>query len=134
VSTSPGIEFGLLIKAMGISTGPAAKVFQDFIKSGGKGCDGWLTHCDVTRKKITDHHGPTLDNVMVPATRRCRVSGEVPEDLRVVHPIEAFGDFGDQGRLVSTEELPADTPLQKKVKRAKLTRCEILAIVLYTGA
>ena len=123
-----------MIKAMRISTGPAAKVFQDFVKSGGTGSDGWLKHGDVTRKKITDHHGPTLHKVLAPATRRCRVSGEALEDLRVVHPIEAFGDFGDEGRLKSTEELPTDTPLQKKIKRAKLTRCEILAIVLYTGA
>ena len=114
------------MKAMGISTGSASKVLQDFIESGGKGSDGWLTRGEVTRKN---------DKVLAPETRRCRQrGGEVLEDLRVLQPIEAFCDFGENGRLKSFVVCDADTPLQKKVKRAKLTRCEILAIVLYTGA
>jgi hypothetical protein len=121
------------MKAMGISTGSARKVLQDFIKSGGKGCDGWLTRGQVTRKTITAY-GQTLDKVLVPETRCCRQrGGEVPEDLRVLQPIEAFGDFGEDGRLKSFQVCDTDTPLQKKVKRAKLTRQEVVAIVLYTG-
>jgi hypothetical protein len=121
------------MKAMGISTGSASKVFEDFINSGGKGCDGWLTRGQVTRKTITAY-GQTLDKVLVPETRCCRQrGGEVPEDLRVLQPIEAFGDFGEDGRLKSFQVCDTDTPLQKKVKRAKLTRQEVVAIVLYTG-
>ena len=118
---------------MGISTGSASKVLQDYIKSGGKGSDGWLTRGEVTRKKVTAH-GQTLDKVLVAETHRCRQKGGgVPEDLRVLQPIEAFGDFGEDGRLKSFKVRHTDTPLQKKVKRARLTRMEIVAVVLYTG-
>ena len=112
------------MKAMRISTGSASKVLLDFIKSGGQGSNnGWLT--EVTRKN---------DKVLAPETRRCRQSGgEVPEDLRVLQPIEAFGDFGEDGRLNSSEVCDTDTPLQNKVKRARLTRMEVVAVVLYTG-
>jgi hypothetical protein len=121
------------MKAMGISTGSASTVLQDFIKSGGKGSDGWLARGKVTRKTITAH-GQTLDKVLVSETRCCRQKGgQVPEDLRVLHPIEAFGDFGENGRLKSFVVCDTDTPLQKKVKRARLTRVEVVAVVLYTG-
>ena len=121
------------MKAMGISTGSASKVLQDLIKSGGKGSDGWLTRGQVTRKTITAH-GQTLDKVLVSETRCCRQrGGQVPEDLRVLQPIEAFGDFGEDGRLNSLLVCDTDTPLQKKVKRAGLTRVEVVAVVLYTG-
>ncbi len=105
---------------MGISTGSASKVWQDFIESGGQGSNnGWLTRGD---------------KVLVTMTHRCRQrGGGVPEDLRVLQPIEAFGDFGEDGRLKSPEVFLTDTPLQTTVKRAKLTRPEVVAIVLYTG-
>jgi hypothetical protein len=112
-----------VIEVMGISTGSASKVWQDFIESGGQGCKNkWLTRGD---------------KVLVTMTRRCRQrGGGVPEDLRVLQPIEAFGDFGEDGRLKSFPSFlvcDKDTPLQKTVKRAKLTRPEVVAIVLYTG-
>jgi hypothetical protein len=111
------------MKAMRISTGSASKVWQDFIESGGQGSNnGWL---------------PRGDKVLVAETRRCRQrGGGVPEDLRVLQPIEAFGDFGEDGRLKSFPSFlvcNTDTPLQKKVKRARLTRIEVVAVVLYTG-
>ena len=120
--------------AMGISTGSASKVLQDLIDSGGQGSNnGWLTRGDVTRKKVTAH-GQTLDKVLVTETSCCRQrGGGVSEDLRVLQPIEAFGDFGEDGRLKSFKVRHTDTPLQKKVKRARLTRMEIVAVVLYTG-
>jgi hypothetical protein len=120
--------------AMGISTGPASKVLQDLIDVGGQGSNnGWLTRGEVTRKKVTAH-GQTLDKVVVTETRCCRQrGGGVPEDLRTLLPIEAFGDFGEDGRLKSFLICDTDTPLQKKVKRAKLTRIEVVAVVLYTG-
>ena len=105
---------------MGISTGSARKVWQDFIESGGQGSDnGWQRRGD---------------KVLVTMTRRCRQSGGgVPEDLRVLQPIEAFGDFDEDGRLNSFIVCDTDTPLQNKVKRARLTRMEVVAVVLYTG-
>jgi len=120
-----------VIEAMGISTGSAR---QAFIESGGQGSNnGWLTRGEVTRKNVTAH-GETLDKVVVTETRCCRQrGGQVPEDLRVLQPIEAFGDFGEDGRLKSFKVRHTDTPLQKKVKRARLTRIEVVAVVLYTG-
>ena len=148
------------MEAMGISTGSASKVLQDLIKSGGKGSNAWLTRADVIErdamgrpvvldgvarmikkagffeKKWVKSHGQkvALEQVLVTMTRRCRQSGGgVPEDLRVLQPIEAFGDFGEDGRLKSLLVCDTDTPLQKKVKRARLTRIEVVAVVLYTG-
>jgi hypothetical protein len=148
------------MKAMGICTGSASKVLQDFIESVGKGSDGWLTRADVIgrdamgrpvvldgvarmikkagffEKKWVKPHGQkvALEQVLVTMTRRCRQSGGgVTEDLRVLQPIEAFGDFGEDGRLKSFKVRHTDTPLQKKVKRARVTRIEVLAVVLYTG-
>ena len=119
------------MKAMGISTGPGSKVLQTFMKSGGKGSE-WLTR-DVTKKQVTSH-GEMLEKVLVAGTRCCRQrGGQVPEDLRVLHPIEFFGDFTENGRLKSTQVCATDTPIQNKVKRANLTRPEIVAIVMYTG-
>jgi hypothetical protein len=117
------------MKAMRISTGSASKVLQDLIESGGQGSNnGWLT-----RKTVTAN-GQTLDKVLVAETRCCRQrGGAVPEDLRTLQPIEAFGDFGEDGRLNSSLVCDTDTPLQKKVKKARLTRAEVVAIVLYTG-
>ena len=108
------------MKAMRISKGSASKVWQDFIESGGQGSNnGWL---------------PRGDKVLVAETRRCRQrGGGVPEDLRVLQPIEAFGDFDEDGRLESFIVCDTDTPLQNKVKRARLTRMEVVAVVLYTG-
>ncbi len=84
-----------MIEAMGISTGSAR---QAFIESGGQGSNnGWQR---------------SGDKVLVTMTRRCRQrGGGVPEDLRVLQPIEAFGDFGEDGRLKSSKVCDADTPL-----------------------
>ena len=125
------MEYVTVMKVMGISTGPGSKVLQTFMKSGGKG-SGWLTR-DLTKKQVTSH-GQTLEKVLVAGTRCCRQrGGQVPEDLRVLHPIEFFGDFTENGQLNSTQVSATDTPIQNKVKRAKLTRPEIVAIVMYTG-
>jgi hypothetical protein len=109
-----------VIEAMGISTGSASKVWQAFIENGGQGSkNGWQRRGD---------------KVLVTMTRRCRQrGGGVPEDLRVLQPIEALGDFGEDGRLNSFIVCDTDTPLQNKVKRARLTRMEVVAVVLYTG-
>jgi hypothetical protein len=124
------MEYVAVMKGMGISTGPGHKVLQTFMESG-KG-SGWLTR-DLTKKQVTSH-GETLEKVLVAGTRCCRQrGGEVPEDLRVLHPIEFFGDFTENGRLKSTQVCATDTPLQNKVKRANLTRPEIVAIIMYTG-
>ena len=50
-----------------------------------------------------------------------------------MYPIAYYGEFGEDGRLVSYQECEADTPMQKNVKKAKLMRMEIVDIVLFTG-
>jgi hypothetical protein len=125
------LEYVTVMKGMGISTGPGSKVLQTFMKSGGKG-SGWMNR-DLTKKQVTSH-GETLEKVLVAGTRWCRQrGGQVPEDLRVLHPIEFFDDFTENGRLKSTQVCVTDTPLQNKVKLANLTRSEIVDIVMYTG-
>jgi hypothetical protein len=126
VSTTPAIEFQAVMKAMDISIGPASKALQAFVQSGGKGCEAkWITlddgNTEVKRLSMTE-------------TRRCRKSGggEPLLDLRVLNPIQYYGEFQEDGRLVSYEACDTDTPLQKKVKKARLTRMEIVAIVLYS--
>jgi hypothetical protein len=125
------MEYVTVMKGMGISMGPGSKVLQTFMESGGKG-SGWLTR-DLSKKQVTSH-GETLEKVLVAGTRCCRQrGGQVSEDLRILQPIEAFGDFGEDGRLKSFLVCDTDTPLQKKVKRAMLTRVEVVAIIMYTG-
>jgi hypothetical protein len=118
------------MKGMGISTGPASHVLQTFMKCGGKG-SGWLTR-GLTKKQVTSHE-ETMEKVLVAGTRCCRQrGGQVREDLRVLHPIESFGDFTENGQLKSMQVCATDTPLQNKFKWAKLTRQEIVAIMMYT--
>ncbi len=125
------MEYVTVMKGMGISTGPGSKVLQTFMMSGGEDSE-WRTR-DLTKKQVTSH-GQTLQKVLVAGTRCCRQrGGQVPEDLRVLHPIEFFGDFTEKGRLKSKQLCATDTPLQNKVKRAQLTRQEIVAIIMYTG-
>jgi hypothetical protein len=50
-----------------------------------------------------------------------------------LRPLEEYGVFREDGRLASYEINPDETALKKKVKRAKLTRGEIVAGILYTG-
>lgn len=109
VSTTPAIEYLTVVKAMGIDTGPVNKVLQTSLESGG--------------------------NVLVKETRCCRQKGgQLQGDVRVLRPIQDYGDFGEEGRLKSFEECGTDTPVQKKVKKARLTRMEVVAIVLSSGA
>jgi hypothetical protein len=45
-----------------------------------------------------------------------------------------WGGVADyDGRLKSTSVCATDTPLQRKVKRANLTRKEVVGIIMYTG-
>ena len=128
VSTTPVIEFQAFMKAMGldISIGPAIKALQAFVQSGGKGCE---TRC------ITFDDGNTeVKRLSMTETRHCRKSrgGEPLQDLRALNPIQHYGEFREDGRLVSYQACDTDTPLQTKVKKARLTRMEIIAIVLYS--
>jgi len=60
-------------------------------------------------------------------------AGETQPDLRVLRPIAFYGDFGDDGRLKDLLPNALDTPIQRRVKQARLRRCDVLALILYTG-
>jgi hypothetical protein len=70
-----------------------------------------------------------LPQLLAKGTHRC----DGAADWRVLRPLEEYGVFREDGRLVSYEINPDETALKKKVKRAKLTRGEIVAGILYTG-
>jgi hypothetical protein len=129
---------------MGITAGPASKILQAKLEEwkGLQSSDGWLTRAkgggfekeSGFQKKTVIDHGQTWEKTVVTQTVRSRQrDGEAPEDLRVLRPIQDYGNFREDGRLVSFKACDTDTPLQNKVKKAELTRMEIIAIVLYSG-
>ena len=143
-TSTPAIEFAVVVTAMGITTGPASKTLKKKLEEWkGLQSDGWLTRAKAggfekesgfQKKMITDH-GKTWEKTVVTQTVRSRQEGgQVTEDLRVLLPLTDYGEFREDGRLVSFEACDTDTPLQNKVKKAKLTRMEIIAIVLYSGS
>jgi len=52
-----------------------------------------------------------------------------PTDL---HQIKHYGD-GTEGRLKDLRPCDSDTPIQRRMKLARLRRCDVLALILYTG-
>jgi hypothetical protein len=71
--------------------------------------------------------------VAVTSTRGCYKKGQTQPDLRVLRPIAYYGDFGEDGWLKDLRPCDSDTPIQRRVKQARLRRCDVLALVLYTG-
>ena len=80
-------------------------------------------------------HGRSGDDacVIITGTRGCWFAGKQMEDKRVLRPIEHYGDFEDDGCLRDTRPSTTDTRIQRQVKQASLRRCDVLAIILYTG-
>jgi ankyrin repeat protein len=144
-TSTPAIEFAVVVTAMGITTGPASKTLQAKLEEwkGHQSSNRWLTRAKACgfekesgfrKKETTDHNGKTWEKTVVTQTVRSRQrDGEVPEDLRVLRPIQDYGNFREDGRLESFEACDKDTILQKRVKKARLTRMEIIALVLWTG-
>jgi hypothetical protein len=141
-SSTPAIEFAVVVKAVGITTGPAHKILEEKLDAWKElKSDGWLARATAGGfekktefpKKMVQDHGQTWEKTVVTQTVCSRQkNGQVPEDLRVLRPIQDYGEFREDGRLVSFEACDTDTPLQNKVKKARLTRMEIVAIVLYS--
>ena len=73
------------------------------------------------------------DSVSVTSTRGCCKNGKPQADLRVLRPIAHYGDFGEDGRLKDTCLRDSDTPIQRRVKEGRLRRCDVFALILYTG-
>ena len=70
----------------------------------------------------------------VTGTRRCRKEGQVQKDERELRPLEHYGDFCEEdGSLRNTEPNEQDTPVQRLVKQARLTRVEVVVLILYSG-
>ena len=137
-TSTPAIEFAVVLTAMGITTGPASKILEKMLEAWKElKSDGWLARATAGgfEKKMVQDHGQTWEKTMVTQTVRSRQEGgQAPVDLRVLCPLKDYGEFREDGRLVSFEACDTDTPLQNKVKKAKLTRMEIIAIVLYSGS
>jgi hypothetical protein len=144
-TSTPAIEFAVVVTAMGITKGPASKTLKEKLEEwkGHQSSNRWLTRAKACgfekesgflKKMMTDHNGKTWEKTVVTQTVRSRQrDGEVPEDLRVLRPIQDYGNFREDGRLESFETSDTDTILQKKVKKTGLTRMEIIALVLWTG-
>jgi hypothetical protein len=71
--------------------------------------------------------------VAVTSTRGCCKKGQTQPDLRVLRRMAYYGDFGDDGHLKDPRPSARDTPIQRRVKQARLRRCDVLALILYTG-
>jgi hypothetical protein len=71
--------------------------------------------------------------VAVTGTRGCCKGGKTQPDVRVLRPIEHYGDFGADGRLKDPLPRDNDTPMRRRVKTAGLWRVEVFALVLYSG-
>ncbi len=65
-------------------------------------------------------------------TRGCFKDGQTQPDVRVLRPVACYGDFGEDGRLKDPLPNAFDTPIQRRVKQARLRRCDVIALVLYT--
>ena len=66
VSTTPAIEFAVVLNAMGITTGPASKIMKEKLEEWKElKCDGWLARAKAAcfqsgfRKKTITDHGKT---------------------------------------------------------------------------
>ena len=79
------------------------------------------------------HGGKEVVHVTVASTRGAFIEGKEHEDMRVVRPLEEYGDFREDGLLESCEPLDHDTSLQKLIKAAGLVRIEVIVLILYTG-
>jgi hypothetical protein len=112
----PGSDVEFSTPNYGLGTTPAkewALVFE-----GGNGCE------EVEGKE---------DSVIVTGTRGGFLKGQTQPDVRVLRPISHYGDFGEDGRLKDLRPCDSDTPIQRRVKKAGLRRCDVVALILYTG-
>ena len=101
----------------GLQTDPSTE--YQLVVSGGAGC--------------AKAPGGTEEGVVVTGTRGCCKGGETQPDVRVLRPIEYYGDFGADGRLKDPLPRDSDTPMRRRVKMAGLWRFEVFALVLYSG-
>jgi len=103
----------------GLTTSPKRE--WELVESGGRG---------LARKVVKDSKE---ECVIVTGTRGALKGGQEGEDLRVLRPIEYYGNFDGDGRLIDPASNDADTPIQRTVKEAGLRRVEVNAVILYTG-
>jgi len=103
----------------GLTTSP--KCEYELVEVGGSG---------LVRKKVD---GSEEERVLVTGTRGAFKGGQESEDLRVLRPVEYYGNFADDGCLIDPAPNDADTPIQRTVKQAGLRRVEVKAVILYTG-
>ena len=71
--------------------------------------------------------------VEVKGTRRSPQGGNPQKDERVLRPLEDYGVFREDGSLEDVVPRDHDSQVQLLVKRAGLTRVEVVVVILYTG-
>jgi hypothetical protein len=82
---------------------------------------------------LTLDDGTNAERIVIKGTKRCRKNCQRQPDLRVLRSLSYYGDFKEDGWLVSREERDTDTPVRKLVKKANLSRPEIVVIICYSG-
>ena len=89
--------------------------------------------CRKTKKLVRMDDGSEVEHTVVSGTTRCGYGGQGQEDVRVLRPLEDYGRWAEGGVLESCEERDGDSEVQRIVKRAGLTRIEVVVIICYTG-
>ena len=125
--TSMDAKFAFTTNNFGVTTCPKVEfeAVEEMLLKGGEGFE--------KGEALTLGDGSKAERVVMKGTTRCRRNGQRKQDLRVLRPLSYYGDFKEDGWLVSREECDTDTPVRKLVKKANLSRPEIVVIICYSG-
>jgi hypothetical protein len=120
-------KFAFTTNNFGVTT--CAKVefeaVEEMLMTGGEGFE--------KGEALTLADGTKVERVVMKGTTRCRRNGQRQQDLRVLRHLSYYGDYTPDGWLVSREACDGDTPVRKLVKKANLSRPEIVVIICYSG-
>ena len=101
------------------------------------GCDKLFTTGNygvTTSPKVEFNRVKEARQGAVSGTWRANLpGGAAQKDERELRPLEDYGDFRRDGTLADPQPHEDDSPVQRLVKEAKLTRVEVRVLVLYTG-
>ena len=120
-------KFAFSTNNYGVTTNPKLEyeAVVEMLMKGGAGFE--------KGEALTLDDGSKAERVVMKGTKRCRKNSQRQLDLRVMRSLSYYGDFKEDGWLVSREECDRDTPVRKLVKKANLSRPEIVVIICYSG-
>jgi hypothetical protein len=120
-------NFAFTTNNFGVTTCPKLEfeAVEEMLMKGGEGFE--------KGEALTLADGTKAERVVMKGTTRCHKNGPRQTDLRVLRPLSYYGDFTPDGWLVSMEECDGDTLVRKLVKKAQLSRPEIVVIICYSG-